>query len=79
MLVIGTEDPICPVEDSRRMFNALRSLGRTVQLAEYAGEGHVLSDWSPVNAADGARRMLEFMDKYVKNPPAQPPTEAPRK
>ena len=79
MLVIGTEDPICPVEDSRRMFNALRSLGRTVQLAEYAGEGHVLSDWSPVNAADGARRMLEFMDKYVKNPPAQPQTEAPRK
>jgi dipeptidyl aminopeptidase/acylaminoacyl peptidase len=48
------------------MFNALERLGQTVELAEYAGEGHAVTGWSLPNAVDAARRMLEFLDRHMK-------------
>jgi dipeptidyl aminopeptidase/acylaminoacyl peptidase len=66
LMLHGAADPTCPVEDARKMFNALKRLERTVQLAEYAGEGHVVYDWSLVNAVDAATRMLEFLNKYLR-------------
>jgi dipeptidyl aminopeptidase/acylaminoacyl peptidase len=66
LMLHGQIDYTCPVEDARKMFNALKRLGKTVQLAEYAGEGHVVNTWSLANASDAAHRMIEFLDKYVR-------------
>lgn len=51
--------------DAGKLFSALRRLGREVELASYAGEGHVVSDWSVANAVDAARRMLEFLRGHL--------------
>lgn len=65
LMLHGQIDYTCPVEDARKMFAALKRLERTVQLAEYADEGHVVTDWSLVNATDAAQRMVEFLDRYL--------------
>jgi dipeptidyl aminopeptidase/acylaminoacyl peptidase len=65
LLIHGKNDETCPVEGAERMYNALKRLERTTQLAVYAGEGHVPGDWSLVNAVDAAKRMLEFLEKYL--------------
>lgn len=43
LLVHGVEDPVLPVIQSRRMRDALRSAGKTVELVEIANFGH--ADW----------------------------------
>jgi dipeptidyl aminopeptidase/acylaminoacyl peptidase len=47
------------------MYNALKRLKRTAQLAVYAGEGHVPGTWSLVNAVDAGKRMTDFLEKYL--------------
>lgn len=71
LIVHGSTDK-APVEDARKMYNALRLLGKTAEYAEYQGEGHVPLNWSVANAADLAGRAVEFLDRYIKSPaPAQ--------
>lgn len=66
MLILhGTAD-LLPAEDARKMFDALRLLGRTAQYAEYADQGHSIINWSRPAAVDGAQRILSFLDRYVK-------------
>lgn len=43
LLVHGVDDPILPVIQSRRMRDALRGAGKSVELVEVAGAGH--ADW----------------------------------
>jgi acetyl esterase/lipase len=66
LMLHGAADQGCPVEDARKMFNALKRLGGTVQLAEYAAEGHVVSDWSLLNAVDTADRAVRFLNEYLR-------------
>ncbi len=66
LLVHGANDTVA-VEESGKMFNALKRLDKTAQLAVYAGEGHVLYEWSLVNAVDAAKRIVEFLQKYLKH------------
>ncbi|MGH9844000.1 MAG: prolyl oligopeptidase family serine peptidase [Blastocatellia bacterium] len=70
LLVNGTNDNVCSIEDARLMFNALRQLGKTAQLAEYAGEGHFFNSWSQANITDASKRILAFLDKYLAAPKA---------
>lgn len=56
LLVHGVDDPIVPLFQSRRMRDALRSAGKTVELIEIADSGH--ADW------DDAREQ-ELMTRYV--------------
>jgi dipeptidyl aminopeptidase/acylaminoacyl peptidase len=65
LLIHGEKDDACPVEGAERMYNALKRLKRTAQLAVYAGEGHVPGTWSLVNAVDAGNRMTEFLEKYL--------------
>jgi len=44
----GADDPVVPVEASRRMVEALRELGADVQYTEYEGVGH--NAWDPAYA-----------------------------
>jgi dipeptidyl aminopeptidase/acylaminoacyl peptidase len=71
LLVHGRNDDTCPVVEAEKMFNALKRLDRTAQLAVYDGEGHVPGEWSLVNAVDVTQRMLDFIGKYTaSNEPA---------
>ena len=65
LLIHGKKDETCPVEDAEKMYNALKRLGRTSQLAVYDGEGHVPGDWSLVNAVDATQRMVDWLAKYM--------------
>lgn len=67
LLVAGARDSN-NADEGRKLFAALSRLGRTAQHAEYDGEGHVVYDWSVASAADGTRRMIEFLDKYLAYP-----------
>jgi len=65
LLIHGEHDGPAPQEEAKKMYNALKRLGKTAQLATYAGEGHVLYEWSLVNAVDASRRIVEFLDRHV--------------
>ena len=65
LMLHGASDTTCPVEEARKMYSALDRLGKTAQLAVYAGEGHVIGEWSFVNAVDGYQRFLDFLKKYL--------------
>ena len=65
LLIHGKKDEVCPVGESEKMFNALKRLGKTAQLAVYEGEGHVPGTWSFVNALDATHRMVDWLQKYM--------------
>ncbi|MBL8267709.1 alpha/beta hydrolase family protein [Steroidobacter sp.] len=65
LLVSGEGDTRVPSEESKRLFVALRRLDKTAELALYAGQGHVISDWSPAQAVDASQRILQFLQKYL--------------
>jgi dipeptidyl aminopeptidase/acylaminoacyl peptidase len=52
-------------EHSESLFRALRSLGKSAQLAVYDGEPHILSQWSRVHSEDVAHRVLEFVSRHL--------------
>ncbi len=66
LIIHGQDDQTCPVEESEKLFNSLRRLERTAQLAVYEGEGHVPAEWSRENAADLVERVLAFFDRHLK-------------
>jgi dipeptidyl aminopeptidase/acylaminoacyl peptidase len=74
LIIHGKKDDTCPVEGAEKMFNALKRLDRTAELAIYDGEGHVPGDWSLVNAVDATQKMVDWLEKYVKGPAAAPAT-----
>jgi dipeptidyl aminopeptidase/acylaminoacyl peptidase len=76
LMLQGEADTTCPVEDARKMFNALKRLDREAELRTYAGEGHVVNGWSRVNAVDAVNRMLTFLDEHVRNAKPRPATAA---
>jgi len=69
LIIHGKKDDTCPVEGAEKMYDALKRLDRTAELALYDGEGHVPGDWSLVNAVDATQRMVDWYAKYLMNPP----------
>jgi dipeptidyl aminopeptidase/acylaminoacyl peptidase len=65
LIIHGKKDDTCPVEGAEKMFNSLKRLERTSELAIYDGEGHVPGDWSLVNAVDATQRMVDWLGRYV--------------
>jgi dipeptidyl aminopeptidase/acylaminoacyl peptidase len=65
LIIHGKKDETCPVGGAEKMFNALKRLDRTSELAIYDGEGHVPGDWSLVNAVDATQRMIDWLAKYT--------------
>ena len=56
VLVHGVDDPVLPLIQSRRMRDALRSAGKSVELIEVEDAGH--ADWEDV-------KEQELMTRYV--------------
>jgi len=67
LLVHGDKD--FAYHDAQKLFSALRRLDRPVQLASYAGMGHVISQWTRPNAMDAARRIVAFVRGHLGEPP----------
>jgi dipeptidyl aminopeptidase/acylaminoacyl peptidase len=65
LMIKGDQDDFGEVQDSQRMFTAMRRLGKTAQLAVYPGEGHELKLWSVAHAADAAQRIASFVEKHL--------------
>ena len=61
-----------PVDDeggekqSEQVFSGLRRLGKEVEFRRYPGEGHAPEWWSPAAKQDAHRRMLEWLDFYLR-------------
>lgn len=66
LIIHGQADETCSVEESEKLFNSLRRLERTAQLAVYEGEGHVPAEWSRENVVDLLERILAFLDRHLK-------------
>jgi dipeptidyl aminopeptidase/acylaminoacyl peptidase len=65
LLLIHGEKDNTPWQEAAKMFNALKRLGRTAQLALYAGEGHRIRGWSLANGVDACQRIVAFIEKYM--------------
>lgn len=68
LLLHGKSDVNVPVEESRQMFTALRSLGRDVVLVEFSGEDHGIVG-STESLITHREIMLEWFDKHLKDEP----------
>jgi dipeptidyl aminopeptidase/acylaminoacyl peptidase len=67
LLIHGDKDNA--YHDAQKLFSALRRLDRPVQLATYAGMGHVIYEWTRPNAEDAARRIVGFVRDHLGEPP----------
>lgn len=63
LIIHGESDANTFISNSREMYTALRSLGRTVEYVHYPREGHGLSE--PNHRLDEARRTLAWFDRYL--------------
>lgn len=66
LIVAGEKDSTVPYEESKKLFVGLRRLDRPAQLAIYPGQGHVIATWSTESAVDVSRRMVNFLDKHLR-------------
>ncbi len=66
LLIHGDKDNA--YHDAQKLFTALRRLDRPVQLATYAGMGHVIYEWTRPNAVDAARRIVAFVTDHLGEP-----------
>jgi dipeptidyl aminopeptidase/acylaminoacyl peptidase len=69
LLVHGTADVAVPVIESDAVYVALWRLGKEVEYARYAGEGH--GGWSRTNSLDYVQRTLEWFERYLRPAGAQ--------
>lgn len=58
----GSDDPLVPVDQSRRFHAALKEAGREVEYIEYEGERHSLS---PENFEDALKRAMAFFKRTL--------------
>jgi dipeptidyl aminopeptidase/acylaminoacyl peptidase len=49
-----------------QVFTGLRRLGKRVEYARYAGEGHWEGEWSRSNQRDYLKRVIGWFDRYLK-------------
>ncbi len=66
LIVHGSEDSAVASSLGDEVFVALRRLGKEVEYAKYAGEGHGLLEWSYANQVDLDNRMIRWFDEHLK-------------
>jgi dipeptidyl aminopeptidase/acylaminoacyl peptidase len=67
LLLHGDADPVVNIEQSRSMAEQMRRAGRTVELHEYAGEGH---GWKQAaSTVDELERITAFLRRHVLRRP----------
>ncbi|MEO8002540.1 MAG: S9 family peptidase [Arenimonas sp.] len=63
LLAAGDEDDVAPIVHSRKMNDALKALGKPVELVVYEKEGH--GNYLIKNRIDFANRVLVFLDANI--------------
>jgi len=63
LLAAGDEDDVAPLAHSRKMHDALKALGKPVELVVYKKEGH--GNYLMQNRIDLANRILAFLDANI--------------
>jgi dipeptidyl aminopeptidase/acylaminoacyl peptidase len=63
LLIHGELDPICPVDQARRLYDALSSAGKTVEIKLYPNEAHCVND--PAGRLEVWDLMFAWFEKYV--------------
>ncbi len=67
LLLHGTKDDNVPIGESIQMYNALRILGKEVELIEVEGENHGVADY--YKRISWAKTMQAWFAKYLQNDP----------
>jgi dipeptidyl aminopeptidase/acylaminoacyl peptidase len=75
LILHGEKDQTILFGEGEMMFYALRQLGKTAEFVAYANGDHSLSRHSRADALDVNRRILEWLDRYLK--PAAGPRSQP--
>jgi dipeptidyl aminopeptidase/acylaminoacyl peptidase len=63
LLIHGTQDPLIPVNEAYRMYDALIAAGKTAELKIYPDEAHTVTQ--PANRAEVWDLMFAWFEKYV--------------
>lgn len=63
LLIHGEKDPICPVDQARRLYDALSAAGKTVEIKLYPDEAHCVVD--PAGRVEVWELMFAWFDEYV--------------
>jgi dipeptidyl aminopeptidase/acylaminoacyl peptidase len=66
LMIHGSEDQAVAPFLADQMFVGLRRLGRNVEYAKYAAEGHSPADWSYADQLDSSKRVIAWFDKYLR-------------
>jgi dipeptidyl aminopeptidase/acylaminoacyl peptidase len=67
LIVHGEEDKTVGPFLADEVFVGLRRLGKRVEYARYAGEGHWEAGWSLPNQLDYLNRVIAWLDRHVKH------------
>ncbi len=70
LILHGEKDLTILFGEGEMMFYALRQLGKTAEFVSYANGDHSLSRHSRADALDVNRRILEWFERYLKQPDA---------
>lgn len=65
LIIHGAADSAVPVYAADQSFVALRRLGKTVEYAKYADEGHSEDVWSHPNRVDYLTRMIGWFERFL--------------
>jgi dipeptidyl aminopeptidase/acylaminoacyl peptidase/uncharacterized protein YceK len=63
LLIHGEKDPICPVDQARRLYEALNAAGKTVEIKLYPNEAHTVVD--PAGRLEVWDLMFAWFEEYV--------------
>lgn len=75
LLIQGASDTTDPPIESEIAFGSLRRLGKEVTYIEYQGD-HVPSLWSYVDQVDYCKRVIAWLDKFLKEPSSRSPGDS---
>jgi len=63
LIIHGELDPICPVDQARRLYDAMLAGGKTVEIKIYPNEAHTVTD--PAGRVEVWELMFAWFEKYV--------------
>ena len=63
LLIHGELDPLCPVDQARRLYDALKAGGKTVEIKLYPNEAHCVND--PAGRLEVWDLMFAWFEEYV--------------
>ena len=76
LLISGGQDHNVPAEQSRKMFYALRRLGKEVEWVNYTNAGHGMPTTTVEEMKDYHKRILDWYNNYLKADPKKKAEDA---